>query len=48
MSVAGKPVHGRNGASRVALAAAVSIAWMVCSSALILVNKHILVGLKFP
>jgi hypothetical protein len=38
----------KRGPARAALAAGVSLAWMVCSSALILVNRHIIVGLNFP
>lgn len=38
----------RSGTARVVLAAAVSVAWMVCSNLLILVNKHILKDMKFP
>lgn len=38
----------RSGTARVVLAAAVSLAWMASSNALIIVNKHILKDLKFP
>ena len=38
----------RSSTARVVLAAVVSVAWMVVSSALILVNKHILKDLNFP